>query len=1628
MKKFLAVMLLIITVSTLIVYIPFGSASIYSITWNGSVSSEWNNPINWSPNRLPNNADDVFIPSNSMIYFRSASTVNSIVCEGSLTIYSKLFLSSDSSITNLSLAYGGFLIGPVKVTVTERLLWSGGTISNATLNIAVGAIAEMTSISDILDNATFNNYGTANMLSTNWIISSNGSEIINHESGVFNIMGDLNYIYPYFLNYGTVAITTASGGNFFGYFDNTGTVEVNLGNLGIYNGSSKGIFKIGINGTLTFTSSTYVLQEGSLTTGEGKVYFNSEVDVLGNFSVTGEILLSGNVTFHKNVSLGRLTMGYSGIVRGPSEITIADRLVWEGSFKDCTVNIASTAVAQRSNNPGTLDNVTFDNYGVTQMIGFLPEINSVNGSVFINHIGATFDVSSQGSYIYPAFKNYGTVIRSAATDSYGLFFFGYFENYGLVDIGKANNVAFFNSSSSGQFQIGINGTLDFGSGVHVLQAGSRVSGEGNFQIEGKVLINGDYASLGLDNNKNLSNLILGPGSVLSSFGTITITHQLTWSSGTIKDCTLNVAQNAVAKISAFGDWYYGLFTTLDNATFNNFGTTDFINSGSAGLIESRHVTLNNSTFNNFGTTNMSCYSIYSNYSNVTNEVGGVFNINSVFNHGHFFPSFVNYGTVQSKNFGSMIFGDFQNYGEVIVWNGEFDFNSFLNNQLLNIGQYGYVTSNNYTQSSDASLSVDLGTLSPTLNYGSLTVGRATLNGTFQIESYYGSMPQIGDVFNVINMPSETGNFSSISGLDLDYSYALEPSFNNQGLSLTVVDAGAFSITPNKGGNTGQVSVVIRGYGLSDTDVSGVKLVKTGESDIVGFTVFFDNIGGSSGSTSGVVIAPRTEISTTFDLTGKSVGLWDVVVELRNGTSIIRPNGFTIEWGQTGRTFVTVLGRSNVRVLSQQNYVIDYENMGNTNGYDFILTVTIPANTQYKISNPQLGTISFSDAVGTVGANGVYSELGDGDLPVNMTLAQGITGNTSEVIPIWIYKIPAYTATYLYLTLTCLDTTPRSIDAKLYQLPSKFSQTGDLQYFKQSGMFLLLNESIVNTLSDLIKNGNITDIWNGNLTGFVEANIIAYFTQTHSFFNIQPLSYLAQSSSYYWGTDVAQIVVATALAILTLCDLPAIAALSPFVLAGYLLLHLFGDIGWDVTFDELDQAKYDIYPTRSWDPNEKDGSIGFVSQTDNSLHYVQGEKTLGYVVSFENMANATASAQKVVIKDTLDVTRLDINSFELGPIQIGDKTITPPTGLTDYSTLIDSSALNITVKIQVSLNKVTGEIIWRFTSLDPNTRLPITDSLAGFLPPNIISPEGQGSVMFWITSKAGLSTGTVISNNASIIFDDNEPIVTNNWLNTFDNNLPDSQVLPLPTRQTYNAFMVNWMGNDIGSGIRDCSVFFSEDGTNYTLWLSHATNTSAIFSGQAGKTYSFYSIATDNVGNIEDTPTLPDTITTIQPQISTIVITVTQGANGVISPGTTAVNYGHSQTFAITPNKGFCIANIMTDAGAVTITSSTGQTVSFSNIIAAHTMTATFVQIPTAPTSSPTPNNPTSSLTPKLTPTPTPTLATKSTLIPSPLPTTAPTPKTESVNTVLPIEYVIAAVALAAAIAVVVFVLMLRKKK
>ncbi len=284
--------------------------------------------------------------------------------------------------------------------------------------------------------------------------------------------------------------------------------------------------------------------------------------------------------------------------------------------------------------------------------------------------------------------------------------------------------------------------------------------------------------------------------------------------------------------------------------------------------------------------------------------------------------------------------------------------------------------------------------------------------------------------------------------------------------------------------------------------------------------------------------------------------------------------------------------------------------------------------------------------------------------------------------------------------------------------------------------------------------------------------------------------------------------------------------------------------------------------RSGDPNEKEGPPGYGPQA-----FVPAKQALPYTVDFENVPSATALARQVTITDQLS-PNLDWRTFQLGEVAFGDTVIQVPQRRPFYAgdvALPDGLICRINAGIDIQ----TGLITWTLTAIDPETGEMPESPAVGLLPPN--DPEthsGEGHVTFTIKPKPGLATGTEIRNEATIIFDVNEPIETNEVFNTIDGGTPASNVLPLPAETPTADFVVQWSGHDDanGSGIGSFTIYSSLDGESSQPWLTTPDTTATFTGARGGGTYSFYTVAVDNVGNSEDAPVAPDATTLIGPQI------------------------------------------------------------------------------------------------------------------------------------------------------------------
>jgi hypothetical protein len=344
-----------------------------------------------------------------------------------------------------------------------------------------------------------------------------------------------------------------------------------------------------------------------------------------------------------------------------------------------------------------------------------------------------------------------------------------------------------------------------------------------------------------------------------------------------------------------------------------------------------------------------------------------------------------------------------------------------------------------------------------------------------------------------------------------------------------------------------------------------------------------------------------------------------------------------------------------------------------------------------------------------------------------------------------------------------------------------------------------------------------------------------------------------------------------------------------------------------------------------DPNSLNGPPGIGGQG-----WIAGAQALTYGISFGNESTATAPAQQVVVTQPLG-TDVNLSTLSLPRIMIPNGTssvqipvspgsFNPAAGVNEYTTNVDlRPTQSLLVNVDAKLTPTTQTLTWTFTSIDPTTGLPPLNPLVGFLPP------GAGaSVAFSVTPTRGIATGTQVAEQTTVVFDANPPLSTAVWSNTIDNTPPVSHVSALPGTSSCPDFRVSWSGSDIGSGLGGFTVYASANGSPFTPWLSNTTAASATYTGTVGNTYSFYSIATDLTGNVENAKTSAEASTTVTaagpcgpPSLSGQVTNVSQSGT-TVTVNLQLTNTGFTAAQAVNISK--ITPRTLSGSGTVTLAS------------------------------------------------------------------------------------------------------------
>ena len=654
-------------------------------------------------------------------------------------------------------------------------------------------------------------------------------------------------------------------------------------------------------------------------------------------------------------------------------------------------------------------------------------------------------------------------------------------------------------------------------------------------------------------------------------------------------------------------------------------------------------------------------------------------------------------------------------------------------------------------------------------------------------------------------------------LTVGYSFSLRP-------SLTAPFAGpfVFALHPDSSFVPGFVTIGGASYGLRWGLLQLAQIIPsaggTGDAGRVTVTVLGTDL--RSGSTVRLSSSGRTDIpgtrltvapdgmslSAAFDLRDAVTGTWNVVVTNPDRKTAALNNGFMIEPPSSPQLRVEMEGPDQIRAGHPTPFDLVLTNDGNVDA------LAVPL---WLFGVPVDATVALDFAVASPPWAG--GEPDWGQVPQTLTSAGG------RYLPLVIPRVPPGVMTWrVVLTVPPSDSS--------FQLGAAVTPTW------------AAGTSLGNCLSGLIGNPScmgtqLTALndWLANASGVVA------------------LSGTGEWAKIAWQCEGAG-------------NLTAAVAKAEEVLdsLGRVVEEETAGTGCgDVLLPRWRGARM-IAVVGSLNPNKKLGVWGH-----GATRLIAGQRALPYSMRFENPSTASAPAQKVVVTDQLDRATLEVSRVSLEAITFGNVRLVVPPGQDKFFTVVDlRPERNLKVQVSVSLDPYTGALNWYFNSIDPDTGQPPADPMMGFLPPNQAPPAGEGSVLFTVLPRSTLITGTEIHNGAAFALDSLPLSDMGVWMNTVDNTPPSSHVLPLNASQDSLRFMVRWETEGTHGDVRDYTIYASEDGGIYWTWRQNTVALADTFASRPGHSYSFYSVARDLSGNLEDAPAYADAETNAPADVPT----------------------------------------------------------------------------------------------------------------------------------------------------------------
>lgn len=628
----------------------------------------------------------------------------------------------------------------------------------------------------------------------------------------------------------------------------------------------------------------------------------------------------------------------------------------------------------------------------------------------------------------------------------------------------------------------------------------------------------------------------------------------------------------------------------------------------------------------------------------------------------------------------------------------------------------------------------------------------------------------------------------------------------------------------------------------------------------------------------------------FNLSSAAIGNWDIRAQFTDGSISEIPDGLTVEPVETPEVSVELVGRDVFRAGQPASFTAVLTNDGNVDA--LAVPMIIRGFPEGSTVEPQFDFRAPTGAAGGAGETTVpfnqdvegYVEEGRLNLPM---MAPQIPAGQSMQVEFNVttpsagsYQITAETAN----CLTGESALPTGLDT------GQIDCYGAIAGATMDLLGMVPGASCVATVGDIAASA-ITDSMGGE-------------------------------SMWSWG-NTWNWLLGTAGCAVDLIPAAAVAKSAALALKATAGLHsVSGELDdFQKCLAWASSGSLERRGVNSFDPNEIVGPAG-----NGIARYIPGTDPLPYRILFENLATASAPAQKVTIENQLDPAKFKLSSLAFNEFKLGEKSFKLDRPSADVDQNIDlRPTRNLLVHIEADVDS-NGKLKVVMQALDPDTLLPPADPMAGFLPPNIVKPEGEGHVSYMVDAK-NLPAGTSIPNSASIVFDNNEAIATPIWMNTIDK-LPPAPSINVVAGANSKSAVVNWSGTDDASGIERYEISVARNDGSFEAWRIAGVDGSQTFDAQTTGSYRFRVVAHDGAGNFGQSasatiglsteitttpaPTCPGSAGCPPPPVPTDDPTIALGSSA-------AIKVLKSGAFATTHSVG-CVGNGPNCTVAITIVS------------------------------------------------------------------------------------------------------------